>query len=160
MNLITELYTLSWERVLEIVIETFLLFWFIIFALRFLSYRTFSQTSPEYLLLLILLGSGLLGGIASKYPNFWAHVIIGAVIIGSTVIVQKFQILRELIEGKPIILVKNGKINTKEMERVLLEIDDLNKMAREYGVPSYEAFEIIVLETNGHLTGVLKPEYR
>ncbi|EKE02434.1 MAG: putative membrane protein [uncultured bacterium] len=160
MNLITELYTLSWERVLEIVIETFLLFWFIIFALRFLSYRTFSQTSPEYLLLLILLGSGLLGGIASKYPNFWAHVIIGAVIIGSTVIVQKFQILRELIEGKPIILVKNGKINTKAMERVLLKTDDLNKMARGYGVPSHEAFEIIILETNGHLTGVLKPEYR
>lgn len=160
MNLINDLYTLSWGRVLDVVIETFLLFWFVIFILRFLSYRTFSQTSPEYLLLLILLGSGLIGGIASRHPNFWTSIIIAITIIGSTVIIQKSEKLRQLIEGKPIILVKNGEIDKKEMSRVLIDLNDLNKMAREHGMPSYEVFDTIILETNGHLTGVLKPEYR
>jgi uncharacterized membrane protein YcaP (DUF421 family) len=41
-----------------------------------------------------------------------------------------------------------------------MEDNDFEVLAREYGMPSPEAFEKIILEDDGRLSGVLKPEYR
>ena len=146
---------IPWKSMGIAALETFLIFWITIIVLRFVSARVFSQTSPEYLLFLLLLASGMYSGIAGKNPSVWNSFAIGATLLITVVLLNKFHFLKKFITGNPIILMSNGQLNDKEMHRTLIEVDDLNKMAREYGFSSYETFDTIILEKNGQLTGII-----
>ncbi len=48
---------IPWESMGLTALETFIVFWVTIIILKIVSARVFSQTSPEYLLFLLLLAS-------------------------------------------------------------------------------------------------------
>ena len=148
----------SLQSFIETIISTFIIFWATIFILRYISSRVFSQTSPEYLLFLLLLASGMYSGISGREPTMWTSIAIGSTLLLSVFLVNKIPWVEKLISGNAIILVENGEINEKAMKRTLIPPDDLDKMAREYGFGSYEFFTTIVLEKSGHLTGIINFE--
>lgn len=146
---------IPWASMGIAAVQTFVIFWVTIFILKIFSARVFSQTSPEYLLFLLLLASGMYSGIAGNEPTIWKSIATGITLLVSVLLINKVPYLQRFITGKPIVLVKDGQINDKEMKRTMVDVEDLNTMAREYGFRSFKAFDTIILEKNGHLTGVI-----
>jgi uncharacterized membrane protein YcaP (DUF421 family) len=66
--------------------------------------------------------------------------------------------LRTLINSEPVLLIKNGRILEKALQNERVTVDDLNTMLRDKDVFSIEDVEIAILETNGKLTVMKKPE--
>lgn len=66
--------------------------------------------------------------------------------------------LRTLINSEPILLIKDGKILEKAMQRERVTITDLNMMLRDKDVFSIEDVSVAILETNGKLSVMKKPE--
>ena len=64
----------------------------------------------------------------------------------------KSQTWRELIDGKPIVIIKEGKLNFNEMRKLRYSLDDLISQLREQGVKSIEEVNYAVLENNGKLS--------
>ncbi len=95
-------------------------------------------------------------GISGKNPSIWNSIATGLTLLISVLIVNTIPPLEKFITGKPTVLVKDGQLNSKAMKRTLIDVDDINKMAREYGFQSYEAFTTIILEKDGKLTGIIK----
>lgn len=60
--------------------------------------------------------------------------------------------LRNLLDGVPVFIVKNGKINYKEMVRQKYGLDDLLEQLRERGYRNIEEIEYAILENNGTLS--------
>jgi uncharacterized membrane protein YcaP (DUF421 family) len=60
--------------------------------------------------------------------------------------------IRNAVDGKPSIIIKEGKINFKEMTRQRYNLDDLLTQIREKGIKSLEEVEYAVLETSGKLS--------
>lgn len=60
--------------------------------------------------------------------------------------------IREILEGKPSIIIKNGKINYKEMIKNKYGLDDLLEALRENGYRSLDEIEYAILENNGKLS--------
>lgn len=146
---------IPWESMGMTAVQTFVIFWITIIILRYVSARVFSQNSPEYLLFLLLLASGMYSGITGKNPTIWNSIATGITLLLSVIIINSIEPLEKFITGKPIVLLKDGQINDEAMKRTLIDVDDLNKMAREYGFQSYEAFSTIILEKDGKLTGII-----
>ena len=60
--------------------------------------------------------------------------------------------IRELLDGKPSFIIKNGKINYNEMIRQKYNLDDLLVQLREKGFRNIEEIEYAILENNGTLS--------
>ena len=65
--------------------------------------------------------------------------------------------LRNMLDGKPAVIIKNGKLNFKEMVKLRYSLDDLVSQLREQGIMNIEDVNYAVLENNGKLS-VFKEE--
>lgn len=68
--------------------------------------------------------------------------------------------LREIICGKPSILIYRGKIDEKALKKERFTINELQERLRGDNVINIGDVEYAILETNGEITVILKPEKR
>lgn len=66
--------------------------------------------------------------------------------------------LRGILEGKPTVIIQNGKILEDQMRRVRLDLDQMMGKLRRERVTSVSDVEYAVLETNGQLSVILKSQ--
>jgi uncharacterized membrane protein YcaP (DUF421 family) len=67
---------------------------------------------------------------------------------------------RDLVESSPSILIKNGKVMEKSLFKHKMTYDDLLNGLREQGAFKLSEVEIAILETNGQISVMKKPEYQ
>lgn len=65
---------------------------------------------------------------------------------------------REIVDGKPSVIIKEGKINFKEMLKQRYNLDDLLTQLREKSVKSIADVDYAILETSGKLSVFAKDE--
>ena len=68
--------------------------------------------------------------------------------------------LRELICGKPAILIYRGKIDEKALKKERFTINELQERLRGNNIMDLGDVEFAILETNGEITVIQKPEKR
>ncbi|MFS0892396.1 DUF421 domain-containing protein [Peribacillus frigoritolerans] len=66
--------------------------------------------------------------------------------------------VRVIIDGEPIIVIKEGKIFEEELKKLRLNMDDLSMLLREQNVFSVQDVANATFEPNGKLSIMLKPE--
>lgn len=69
---------------------------------------------------------------------------------------MKSEKLRRIIDGKPTILIRNGKLNRKAMKKQKYNLDDLLLQLRMNDVINVKDVEFAILETNGSLSVIPK----
>lgn len=74
-------------------------------------------------------------------------------------ITQKFRKTRKFFEGEPSILINNGQIDFDELKKEKLDINELMSMLRGRDIFSVREVEYAILEPNGSLSILKKPEY-
>ncbi|SMO44906.1 DUF421 domain-containing protein [Melghirimyces algeriensis] len=65
---------------------------------------------------------------------------------------------RIAVDGEPTIVIRDGKILEKAMQGLRLSMDDLNMLLREKNIYSVNDVDQAVLEPNGKLSVIKKPE--
>ncbi len=65
---------------------------------------------------------------------------------------------RNLIQGKPIFVIKNGKLDEKQMKRLRFTIDDLIDAIRQKDVFDISTVQDAIIETNGSISVLQKAE--
>lgn len=87
-------------------------------------------------------------------------IIMTLVPIGILVILQvvssilelRINKVRNIIDGKPSLIINKGKLNLKEMERQRYSIDDLLLALRSNGLKSVDEVNYLILENNGKVS--------
>lgn len=59
---------------------------------------------------------------------------------------------RKLVEGSPVVIIKNGKLNFEAMSKMRYSLDDLISQLREQSIKNIEEVNYAVLENNGKLS--------
>ncbi|RAU93075.1 DUF421 domain-containing protein [Paenibacillus sp. YN15] len=93
-------------------------------------------------------------------------VIHGLVPIATLVLIQigtaklslHSQKAREMLDGSPSYLIKNGKLDRTEMKKQRYNLDDLIVQLRQNRIMNVADVEFAILETSGKLTVVEKPQ--
>lgn len=67
--------------------------------------------------------------------------------------------LRRIIDSEPLILINRGILNYKNMKKARYNIGDLLMQLRERDVFDFQEVEAAVLEPNGELSVIKKPEF-
>lgn len=71
-------------------------------------------------------------------------------------VAYRSKLIRDFLEGSPVIIVKNGRILHKKMKEEKLTQDDLDEALREKGIKDIKSVETAVLETDGDINVVQK----
>ncbi|MTI69856.1 MAG: DUF421 domain-containing protein [Firmicutes bacterium] len=147
---------------IEVVIQTFLAFFTILFITRILGRQQISQlTFYEYI-------NGItFGSIAATlatdvnqrtYQHFAGLIIFGLLTGLVSLIALKNRTFRKVVEGEPILVIKDGKILEKNLKKARYSMDEFNELLRQKKCITARDVEFGILEMNGDLSIVKTPE--
>ena len=72
----------------------------------------------------------------------------------------KFPKIQRLLHAAPLLPVKNGLFQMKNLAKEMITRDELMEQLREHGVTKLEHVKRCWLEGNGHLSVVIEKQYR
>lgn len=121
--------------------------------------RAVGQFTPFDLVLLILIGNavqnGLNGGDNSLTGAALLAVCLIALNYAVALVAARSRRAHKLIEGKPVILARDGKVHRDVLHRELVSNADFHEAMREAGCTDIERIRVATLETNGRISIVL-----
>jgi uncharacterized membrane protein YcaP (DUF421 family) len=149
---------------LNVIIKTVIIYFFAMFAVRLMGKRQVGELQPFELIIAVMIAEVASMPLASSgVPITYGIVPITMLLLlhnGIAFISMKSETLRAIVSGKPSIIIHKGIINEKELKKLSYNFNDLFEQLRVKNVMSISDVHYAVLETNGELSIMLKPEKR
>lgn len=148
----------------QIAIETVITFFVLLTLTRFLGKKQLSHLTFFNYVTGITIGS-MAANMVVLSTNDYSKDLLSLVIwcLLTTILAYislKSGKIRVILDGQPTIIIKHGKIDRKALKRTGVNIDDLTMMIRQYQTFSIAEIDYAILEPNGRLSILKKPEYQ
>jgi len=138
------------------------MYFFVLVSLRLMGKREIGKLSVFDLVVSIMMAEIAVMVIEdTKIPIMNGIVPILALMLTQIIlsyIALKSKKVRDLVEGKPALLIEDGLIKEGEMKKQRYTIDDLLLQLREKNINNVADVEFAILETSGKLSVFPKPE--
>lgn len=149
---------------LIIFLRSIILYIIVLIVMRLMGKREISQLQPFELAISIMIadlasvpmsdiGIPIFNGIIPICGLLLMHLLI-------SMLNMKSLKAREIICGKPTILIYRGKIDEKALKKERFTINELQEQLRRDNVINLGDVEYAILETSGEITVIQKPEKR
>lgn len=144
--------------------RSILIYIFVLIVMRLMGKREIGQLQPFELAIAIMIadlasipmtdsGIPITNGIISILGLLLMHLVISFLNVKSIK-------AREIICGKPTILIYRGKIDEKALKKEKFTINELEERLRGNNIYNLGDVEYAILETSGQVTVIQKPEKR
>ena len=145
-------------------LRTIILYIFIIAGIRLMGKRQVGELEPSELVLALLIADLA----AVPMQDFGIPLLTGIVPIFTllcltmalSVLTMRSVRFRALMCGKPSIIVENGKLHQREMQKNRFTVDELMEELRMQGVTDLTTVKYAILETNGQISVLTRAEER
>jgi uncharacterized membrane protein YcaP (DUF421 family) len=141
---------------MDTIIRATVAYWILLATLRLLGRRSVSQQSPFELLVLFILGGitiqvivaddrSLINAVTAVFTIATNHLLVSA-------FKQRHEGFRKLVDGTPIIVVTDGKVDERILSGLRMVDEDVMAAAREKGARDIDEVELAVVERDGNIT--------
>lgn len=145
---------------ITVMLRTVILYFTVTVALRIMGKRTLGELQPNELVVTMLIAE--LAGIPIQEPEI--PLVYGVVPITTLLFLEvlfsylalKNDWIRKAFIGRPSIIIHQGIIDQKEMERQRLNMDDLLAGLRQQEICDLSTVAYAILETDGKLSVMLQ----
>ncbi|EAR51562.1 putative membrane protein [Oceanicola granulosus HTCC2516] len=144
-----------WQMSLRAVI----IFFYAILLYRLAPRRSFSNLSAQDIVLTVILGSSLsraLTGNAPLLPTLVATGLLVGLYVGVTALAPRSKLISRLVKGRPITLVRDGKVDRQAFRRAHFGENDITELLRLNGLRDLLEVEEAHLERNGQVSVISK----
>lgn len=145
---------------MDIVLRAVFAFLFVLFVTRVVGRRELSSMQPFDLILLIMLGDLVQQGVTQNDLSATGIVLAAGTLAVLTVLVSysgfRFPRLRPVLEGEPVIVLRDGEPIRRNLDRNRITVDELRAAARQEGIAQLSDVEWAVLETGGQISFIQK----
>ncbi|MFQ7058786.1 MAG: DUF421 domain-containing protein, partial [Turicibacter sanguinis] len=116
--------------------------------------RELNQLGAVDVVINILIANIAASGIVEE--SFWVDAFGGVVMIVTLqVLMSKIQLhktkVRDIVDGEPSLIIKNGRIDYSELGKIRIDLDDFIMLLRTQGVVNPEDVQYAIIEKNGKL---------
>jgi uncharacterized membrane protein YcaP (DUF421 family) len=136
--------------------KTLVLYFFIVLVYRVMGKKELGELSIIDLIVTILIAELAAISIEKTETSIMVSIVPILVLVFIQVILSylslKWPKFRDLLDGKPSMIINKGKINFSLMTKLRYSLDDLLSQLRGNGVRSLEDVEYAVLENSGTLS--------
>ncbi len=145
-------------------IRTIFLYLVLIGVIRLMGKRQIGEMEPaEFVVTMLVANLASIpmqdGGIPLYSGLVPILTVLGVELILSGLCIRSVK-FRRLLCGKPVILIENGKILRKNLDRTRVSLDELTELLRQKDVLQIDTVQYAILETNGNLSVFPYPEYK
>ena len=140
---------------LEKVLRAFLVFVFLVVALRLGGKRELGQINVLDLAVLLLVSNVLQNAMIGADDS-----LVGGVVGATTLLAANYVFARlvfrsrrasRILEGTPTVLLEHGRLHKRALRSEAITVEELHAAALERGFGELSDVDLIVLEPNGHL---------
>ncbi|MBE7063773.1 MAG: DUF421 domain-containing protein [Clostridia bacterium] len=143
-------------------IRTIILYFAVIVSMRIMGKRQIGEMQPFELVVTLMLsdlaavpmqetGIPLLAGLVPVCTLLVLEVVL-------SFISMKSKRARAFLLGRPAIIIRGGKLDRAEMQRLRINIDDIEDELRKKDIKSVDEVEIAILETDGNISAFPKSD--
>jgi uncharacterized membrane protein YcaP (DUF421 family) len=133
--------------------QSFLLIVAGILLLRLAGRKSISQMTLAQTIVMISIGTIIVQPIVEK--SVMKAVIGAAIFVAAIISIEylevKFTSFEKFITGKSKIVIENGTLNTKNLKKLRLTVDQLEMRMRNQGISKMEDIKFATIEPNGLL---------
>ena len=126
-----------------------------ILQIHILGKYEFSINTPLNQIQNYVLG-GIIGGViyntSISIMTFLIFILVWSLVVIIVKLLVNITFIKSLVVGKPVILIKNGKVNVENCAKVGISADQLMLHIRMEGLFSTKEVKSAIMETNGKLT--------
>lgn len=163
------MFDIDWARLflpstplLEIFLRGTLTYLSLFILLRLILKRESGGMGISDLLVVVLLADAAQNALADDYTSIPDGILLVATIIFWSYTLNwlgyRFPVMQRLVHPPPLPLVKDGKLNYRNMRRELITEDELKSVLRSQGVENLENVKEAHMEGDGTVSVVEYPE--
>jgi uncharacterized membrane protein YcaP (DUF421 family) len=147
---------------MDLAIRAFVAFLLVFGVTRLVGRRELSTLEPFDMIMLVLIGDLVQQGVTQSDYSLTGILIVLSVITLMTALFAylgfRFERLRPLLEGRPIVIVDDGSVVERNLRRERLTIAEVEAEARQQQLASLSQVRWAVLEKNGRISFIPKGE--
>ncbi|MEE1076533.1 MAG: DUF421 domain-containing protein [Acutalibacteraceae bacterium] len=144
------------------VIRTLILYLIVLVMIRVMGKRQISELQTSELVVTLLISNIAVIPMQDTSLPLLSGVVPILLLVGCEIILSWLMLknsnFRALVCGKPQIIISNGNLNQKKMKLLRISTEDLMEQLRQAGVFAISDVKYAILETNGKLSVLKKPE--
>ncbi len=140
---------------LELVVRGSLMYLLILTGFRVFR-RDAGSLSVSDLLVVVLIADAAQNGMAGEYKSVTEGVVVVATIFGWNYLLDllayRFRFVHWLLHPPPLLLVRDGQIQYRNLRKELITRDDLSEQLREQGIDDVASVKKCFLESDGRMS--------
>jgi uncharacterized membrane protein YcaP (DUF421 family) len=140
----------------EFALRAFLVYLVVLVLIRMSGKRTVGEFTPFDLIVVILVGESMQQALVQDDTSVLGPAITAATLILLNWILgflsTRFQKVDKVVEGEPVVLVRNGRIDTRKLRRENVPKSDVLEAVRRAQLGSLSEVAVATLETDGEIT--------
>ena len=145
-------------------IRAFIIYIFVIIAVRLMGKRQVGELKPHELVITILLSAIAVIPLEENSMPL-ANCLVPILLFISmeiimSVISMKSLKFRNLLQGRPIFIIRQGKLDQKKLREMRFTIDDVVDALRQKDIFDLNEVEDAIIETNGSISVLPKAQYK
>lgn len=141
--------------------RTVILYAIVIFLIRLMGKRQIGELQPSELVITILISEVASLPMQDNSIPILNSVVPLIVLVSFEIIFAALSLkshkLRTVMQGHPVIVIREGKIDVEALRKLRLSVNDLISALRQKDVFELSEISYAVFETNGKLSVLLKP---
>ena len=132
--------------------------------IRIMGKRNIGELQPTELVITLLLSEFAAAPIEDNSTPLINSLIPVMILISleiiSSVIAMKSTKFRSLSDGNALLIIKDGKLDQKQLKKLRFTVDDVLAALRQKDIFDINEVAFAVIETNGTLSVLLKPQFQ
>jgi len=139
-----------------IALRSIVVYLFVILAIRLFGKKELAQLSVIDLVFILLLSNSLQSAMVGEDIT-----LIGGLVAATSLfivnwllknLIYKSKIISKTIQGSPIMLVYQGKVIQKHLEKAQISHEELEASIREHGIKDISTVDLAILEVDGNIS--------
>ena len=152
-----------WNEYTSIILRSVVVYLFMVIAIRLFGKKEIAQLSVIDLVFILLISNSVQNAMVGPSTSLEGGLIAAASLFAVNFtlknIIYRSKKASEILQGHALMLVYEGKVMEKNLEKSRISIDELESAIREHGVNSIKKVNLAVLEVDGNIS-VLSDDFK
>lgn len=141
---------------LNLGVRALVVYVFVLLLIRLSGKRQLAQMSVTEFVAILLISNAVQNSMNGGDNSLAGGLLLSAILIatstGISYLTYRWQLFRTIFEGTPTLLVHEGKMVHKNLQRERMSESELRSQLRQHGFKNLSELQTVILEADGHLS--------
>lgn len=141
---------------LDIVFRSAAVYFFMVIALRVFGKKELSQLNTTDVILILLISNSVQNAMVGNDTTLWGGLAAATVLFAINFVLKKlmfkYEKFNNLMQQKPQILIHDGNLDFKILNKLDISSDELREAMREHGIEHFSDVKLAMLEIDGNIS--------